>query len=80
VLLFSIGPLAGVLVSSVGSSSIPAVLRDAMKLRVSRSSCYVEVEVEVILRPTVSRPFRLGVRHPSETSAQFFFLLEIFFR
>jgi hypothetical protein len=37
-------------------------------------------EVEVKLRPTVSRPVRLGVRHPSGTRDQFFFLLEIFFR
>jgi hypothetical protein len=36
--------------------------------------------VEVKLRSTVSRPVRLGVRHPSRTSDQFFFLLEIFFR
>jgi hypothetical protein len=40
---------------------------------------YVSVEVEVKLRPTVSRPARLGVRHPSGTRDQFFFLLEIFF-
>jgi hypothetical protein len=40
----------------------------------------VEVEVEVNLRPTVSRPVRLGVRHPSGTRDQFFFLLERFFR
>jgi hypothetical protein len=33
--------------------------------------------VEVILRPTVSRPVCLGVRHPSGTRDQFFFLLEI---
>jgi hypothetical protein len=39
-----------------------------------------EVEVEVKLRPTVSRPVRLGVRHPSGTRDQFYFLLEIFFR
>jgi hypothetical protein len=39
-----------------------------------------EVEFEVNLRPTVSRPVCLGVRHPSGTSDQFFFLLEIFFR
>jgi hypothetical protein len=39
----------------------------------------IEVEVEVKLRPTVSRP-RLGVRHPSETRDNFFFLLEISFR
>jgi hypothetical protein len=32
------------------------------------------------LRPTVSRPVCFGVRHPSGTRDQFFFLLEIFFR
>jgi hypothetical protein len=37
-------------------------------------------QVRVTLRPTVSRPVRLGVRHPSGTRDQFFFLLEIFFR
>jgi hypothetical protein len=36
----------------------------------------VEVEIEVTLRPTVS----LGVRPPSGTRDQFFFLLDIFFR
>jgi hypothetical protein len=40
----------------------------------------VEVEVEVKLLPTVSRPVLLGVRHPSGTRDQYFFLLEIFFR
>jgi hypothetical protein len=40
----------------------------------------VEDKVRVTLRPTVSRPVRLGVRHPSGTRDQFFFLLEIFFR
>jgi hypothetical protein len=40
----------------------------------------VEVEVEVTLRPTVSRLVCPGVRHPSGTRDQFFFLLEIFFR
>jgi hypothetical protein len=35
---------------------------------------------EVKLRPTVSRPVCLGVRHPSGTRDQFFFLLGIFFR
>jgi hypothetical protein len=39
-----------------------------------------EVEVEVKLRPTVSRPVRLGIRCPSGTRDQFFFLLEIFYR
>jgi hypothetical protein len=37
-------------------------------------------EVEVNLRPIVSRPVCLGVRHPSGTRDQFFFLLEILFR
>jgi hypothetical protein len=40
----------------------------------------VQVEVEVNLRPTVSRPVCLGVRRPSGTCDQFFFLLEISFR
>jgi hypothetical protein len=40
----------------------------------------VEVEVEVNLRPTVSRPVCLGVRRPSGTRDQFFFLLRISFR
>jgi hypothetical protein len=39
-----------------------------------------EVEVAVNLRPTVSRPVCLGVRHPSGTRDQFFILLEISFR
>jgi hypothetical protein len=38
------------------------------------------IEEEVNLRPTVSRPVRLGVRPPSGTRDQFFFLLEISFR
>jgi hypothetical protein len=41
---------------------------------------HFEVEVEVNLRPTVSRPVCLGVRRPSGTRDQFLFLLEIFFR
>jgi hypothetical protein len=40
----------------------------------------VPVEVEVTLRPTVSRPVSLGVRRPSGTRDQFYFRLEIFFR
>jgi hypothetical protein len=44
------------------------------------SQLWTELEVEVKLRPTVSRPVCLGVRHPSGTRDQFFFLLEIFFR
>jgi hypothetical protein len=42
--------------------------------------CLPKVKVKVTLRATVSRPVRLGVRHPSGTSDQFFLLLEIFFR
>jgi hypothetical protein len=38
------------------------------------------IEIEVNLRPTVSRPVCLGVRHPSGTCDQFFFLLQISFR
>jgi hypothetical protein len=38
------------------------------------------VKVKVTLRPTVSLPVRLGVRNPSGTRDQFFFLLEIVFR
>jgi hypothetical protein len=38
------------------------------------------VDVEVNLRPTVSRPVCLGVRRPSGTRDQFFFLLEISLR
>jgi hypothetical protein len=40
----------------------------------------VQVEVEVNLLPTVSRPVCLGVRCPSGTCDRFFFLLEISFR
>jgi hypothetical protein len=40
----------------------------------------IEVEAEVNLQPTVSRPVCLGVWHPSGTRDQFFFLLEISFR
>jgi hypothetical protein len=52
----------------------------------SRTSLYVytllvkvNVKVKVTLRPTISRPVRHGVRRPSGTRDQFFFLLEIFF-
>jgi hypothetical protein len=39
----------------------------------------VEVEVEVNILPSVSRPVCLRVTHPSGTRDQFSFLLEIFF-
>jgi hypothetical protein len=48
-----------------------------MRLSGPRSRPTTEVEVEVNLRPTVSRP---GVRRPSGTCDQFFFLPEISFR
>jgi hypothetical protein len=40
----------------------------------------ISSEVEVNLRPIVSRPVCLDVRRPSGTFDQFFFLLEISFR
>jgi hypothetical protein len=43
-------------------------------------SLAVAVAVAVNLRPTVSRPVCPGVRRPSGTCGQFFFLLEISFR
>jgi hypothetical protein len=43
-------------------------------------STHTLVEVEVKLRLMVSQPVHLGVRHPSGTRDQVFFLLEIFFR
>jgi hypothetical protein len=46
----------------------------------SNTRTVILVEVEVNLRPTVSRPVCLGVRHPSGTRDQFFFLLGISFR
>jgi hypothetical protein len=39
----------------------------------------VKVKVKVTLQPTISRPVRLGVRRPSGTHDQSFYLLEIFF-
>jgi hypothetical protein len=48
--------------------------------RRSRSLYLFQSQVKVTLRPTVRRPVRLGVRRPSGTCDQFFFLLQIFFR
>jgi hypothetical protein len=45
-----------------------------------QSGILVPVKIEVTLRPTVSRPVCLGVRRPSGTRDQFYFLLEIFLR
>jgi hypothetical protein len=39
----------------------------------------LQVKVKVTIRPTISRPVCLGVRRPSGTHDQYFFLLEIFF-
>jgi hypothetical protein len=49
-------------------------------LRQKSAVWVLEVEVEVELLPTVSRPVRLGVRHSSGNRYQFLCLLEIFFR
>jgi hypothetical protein len=56
-----------------------------LRCRRSLRNCLISlwlhlIEVEVNLRPTVSRPVCLGVRRPSGTHDQFFFLLEISFR
>jgi hypothetical protein len=40
----------------------------------------VKAKVKVTLRPTISRPVRLGVRRPSGTRNQFLYLLEIFLK
>jgi hypothetical protein len=48
--------------------------------RMQLTQTEVEVEVVVNLRPTVSPPICPGVRRPSGTRDQFFFLLEISFR
>jgi hypothetical protein len=47
-------------------------------LRWRYSNPQEQVKVKVTLRPTISRPVRLGVRRPSGTRDQFFVLLEFF--
>jgi hypothetical protein len=61
--------------SQVTAYSSVCCLKTQLNCQLSR-----KLEVEVKLRPTVSRPVRLDVRHSSGTSGQFFFLLEIVFR
>jgi hypothetical protein len=60
-------------------------LRHRISLWARNSDCFmrgvqVQVQVQVNLRPTFSRPVRLGAGNPSGTRDQFFSLLEIFFR
>jgi hypothetical protein len=48
--------------------------------RLDASPQVVKVKIKVTLRPTISRPVRLGIRRPSGTRYQFFYLLEIFLK
>jgi hypothetical protein len=59
---------------------LPLGSRTVLGLRYCNSQLTRCLEVEVTLRPTVSRPVCLGVRRPSGTRDQFSFLLEIPFR
>jgi hypothetical protein len=60
--------------------SLRYILTLSFHLRRPLRTGFFPNEVEVNLRPTVSRPVCPGVRRPSGTSDQFFFLLEISFR
>jgi hypothetical protein len=66
--------------SSDQEKETPTLLGFLERANLSYWTTHVEVEVKINLRPTVSRPVCLGVRRPSGTFDQFFFLLEIPFR
>jgi hypothetical protein len=55
-------------------------IRSAITKTSSGNELDVEVEVNVNLRPTISRSVCLGVRRQSGICDQFFFLLEISFK
>jgi hypothetical protein len=48
--------------------------------RMILNKLFRQVKIKVTLRRTISRPVRLGVRRPSGTCDQFFYLLEIFLK
>jgi hypothetical protein len=63
------------------STFTSATQRPGINTRPAHTTTHYRLpEVEVNLRPTVSRPVCFGVRRPSGTRDQFFFLLEISFR
>jgi hypothetical protein len=57
----------------------PASSSAARLSSIAAATPFIQVKVKVTLRPTISRPVRHGVRRPSGTRDQAFFLLEIFF-
>jgi hypothetical protein len=59
--------------------SVSQSLCRGVKFTLELVTGYDCLKVKVTLWPTISRPVRLGVRHPSGTRDQFFYLLEIFF-
>jgi hypothetical protein len=70
----------GLFPSSDEGRETPTLLGPLERSILNHWTTHLEVEVEVNLRPTVSRPICLGIRRPSEICDQFFFLLEISFR
>jgi hypothetical protein len=58
----------------------PERMNFKLKKKQNKSPVKITTEVEVNLRPTVSRPVCLGVRRASGICDQFFFLLEISFK